>query len=258
MDLIELYYKLALFGTNTTFIILVAIFTLFYVDKKVAINSLMFAIFSIFINQYLKSIWQVPMDPSLGKEGWAFPSGHTQLNIVFWGSLLWQLRSKYLAVFLLVLLPSSYFAMVDAKYHTWEDIAGGIITGFVMLILFVLCYQYALRYIKSISMCILFVCCVLFWLLPEQPHQYFWLWFYLGCLLPIVLMICVNCLSSDVVHNKKEKACLFICAISVVAFISLYTSREPSLLFMQGFSLAFSTLFLVQFLYNMIKGRFQK
>ena len=195
------------------------------------------------------------MDPSLNKVGWAFPSGHTQLNIVFWGSVLWQIRNIALLGFLVMLLPSSYFAMVDAKYHTWHDIGGGIVAGFAVLAVFALWYSYGKRYIKSFSIFIFIACSMIIALLPEQNHKFFWLWFYLGCLTPIIISVLINKLDLDRFYNKLEKWGLFIASSTSVALISLYESTEPAFVFIQGFCIAFSVFFLVPYLYDVIKGR---
>ncbi|MFN8912590.1 MAG: hypothetical protein ACK5V4_07465 [Alphaproteobacteria bacterium] len=258
MNIIELYYQLALVATNTPFIILISIYILFCVDKNVVVNTLISSMLSIFINQYLKSIWQVPMDPSLHKIGWAFPSGHTQLNIVFWGSLLWQIRSKLLVAWVILLLHSSYFAMVDAKYHTWYDIWGGIIAGVCVLLLFVVWHRYFRDYRKSISAFVLILCALIFLLLPEMPHKFFWLWFYLGCLTPILLVIWVRQLDIDFMYCKLERFGLFIISSIAVFMINLYYVVDPILIFMKGFCIAFNVFFLVPFLYNNIKARWIK
>jgi len=45
-------------------------------------------LFSMILNVFLKSLFLVPLNPALGKEGFAFPSGHMQVSVVLYGYLL--------------------------------------------------------------------------------------------------------------------------------------------------------------------------
>lgn len=258
MAIVETYYKIALFFTNTPFLLLASLFVFFVIDRKIALNTLVFVIATIFINQYLKSIWQIPMHESLGKIGWAFPSGHTQINVVFWLCLFWQMKNKWLALFIAVLLPSSYFAMVDANFHTWGDIAGGIIAGVLVFVIFVLWHKYCTSYQMATALIIVLACFSIMWMLPVMPHGYLWLWFYMGNLIPIASVFAFE---KEYVErsNRKFYSIILFCTSSLVVFaIEQYQTEERCLLFIKGFVIAFLVVFLVPLLGKQIEKAFKR
>src|SRR5262245_61871329 len=74
------------------------------IDRKVFGQVIIIVAFTLVFNRYLKSVFQVPLPPSLGKSGWAFPSGHMQLAFAMWGWIAWNYRYKWLWILLGIFL----------------------------------------------------------------------------------------------------------------------------------------------------------
>lgn len=78
----------------------------------------------------LKLTFTVPMFPHLGV-GYAFPSGHMNLSIVFWVFMAHQYpRFDWL---LMLWLPIAGSAIVLMNYHTTLDVFGAVFFAFLFL-----------------------------------------------------------------------------------------------------------------------------
>lgn len=87
-------------------------------------------------NFALKVTFKVPLDPRIGKVGFAFPSGHMQAAVVVYGWL--SLKSgnwiyKILVIFLLIAIACS---MVFFDYHTYADSLAAIVSGGILMLYF--------------------------------------------------------------------------------------------------------------------------
>lgn len=108
---------------------------------KPVFGLLVLLIASIFVGEYLKSIFKIPLmfDPTR----YAFPSGHTQFSTVFYGWICYRLVQNtthhflkifYIAVTLCILILATA-SIVHAGYHLWRDILGGFVSGGILLYL---------------------------------------------------------------------------------------------------------------------------
>jgi hypothetical protein len=136
-----------LFYMNYRFLIPLIFFGYYLGKEKFFTNTCLLAFFALVINAYLKQVWQFPLNPEVGKIGWAYPSGHTSLNVVFWGSLCMQFRKKRLISWSLTLLCLGTCSMVYVGYHDWPDIFGGACLGLLILVPF----YYKVKYFNNIS-----------------------------------------------------------------------------------------------------------
>jgi membrane-associated phospholipid phosphatase len=116
--------------------ILIPVFILgFTLHKRMVFGHAFFLLLiTIIFNAVLKSIFQVPLSPSVGKEGFAFPSGHMQASVAFYGWLIYSFSSLFLRILLLLLLGSIGWSLVYFSYHNWIDILGAV--TFALLTLF--------------------------------------------------------------------------------------------------------------------------
>lgn len=184
---LEITYKTALFFCNTEFLMAFIIFGLFFWNREAFLNTILISILTIFIGQYLKSVWQIPLNPELGKEGWAFPSGHTILNIVFWPILCIQLRSSMLIAFAVIVVPLSFLGMVHFRYHTWQDIMGGVIFGLPIIIVGYLWLRERAGHTMELLITSMLVSGLCYWKLYEFEH-YIWMAFYWGIYLSLIFL----------------------------------------------------------------------
>lgn len=99
-------------------------------------RALFILLFTMLLNPYLKSIFQIPLDPALGKQGWAFPSGHMQTTFALWMWLGWELRNRLFSLIVACVVLGVAFALVYEGYHTPKDIMGAVGFGFATLLLY--------------------------------------------------------------------------------------------------------------------------
>lgn len=91
--------------------------------------------FTVIYNIFLKSLWKVPLSVPL--EGWAFPSGHMHVAVVFWSRLLHPLgKERWRWGLLSILLALCGYSLVFNGYHYPRDILGSVLFGSLSCVLY--------------------------------------------------------------------------------------------------------------------------
>ena len=98
---------------------------------------------SIFVNEGLKAATNMPRPTSdqvrvLREDtvsGSAFPSGHTQYAVAFWGYLAWWSRTWYMWVLAVVLIVLIGLSRLYLGLHLPQDVIGGALIGAALLAL---------------------------------------------------------------------------------------------------------------------------
>lgn len=85
------------------------------------------------VNFSLKVTFQVPLLPTAGKVGFAFPSGHMQSSVVLYGWLLTKTKNIFYQVLIVGLLLSIGFSLVYKGYHDYADVLAGIFFGVILI-----------------------------------------------------------------------------------------------------------------------------
>ncbi|SRR5579883_912026 len=122
------------FSHGTIIIPLIIIGYLWFDRRRVFFHGTCLLLLSMAFNWALKVTFQIPLSPELGKEGFAFPSGHMQTAFVFYG-WLWRSFHNHLPVKIgipLVLIGIG-IGLVHFGYHTYFDVFGGLFFGFLLL-----------------------------------------------------------------------------------------------------------------------------
>lgn len=99
-----------------------------FINRDIFLRSMMALLLSIMINGLFKTLFAIPLLPHLG-EGYAFPSGHMQTAVVFWGYLLTKTSLPILRLLGVLVLCAIGYALVYFNYHKWIDIAGAVAVG---------------------------------------------------------------------------------------------------------------------------------
>ena len=86
-------------------------------------------LFTMIFNTFLKSLFLVPLNPSIGKEGFAFPSGHMQVSVAFYGWLLWVYPYWTIRSFILLILAGIGYGLIQQGYHNFSDVAAASAVG---------------------------------------------------------------------------------------------------------------------------------
>lgn len=86
-------------------------------------------LFSMIFNTFLKSLFLIPLNPAIGKEGFAFPSGHMQVSMAFYGWVLWAYSYRSVRRFILLILTGIGYGLIQQGYHTLEDVVAAAAIG---------------------------------------------------------------------------------------------------------------------------------
>lgn len=100
-------------------------------------NACLIILFTMIFNAFLKSLFLVPLNPSIGKEGFAFPSGHMQVSVAFYGWVFWIYANRSIRGLILLILTGIGWSLIQQGYHTLEDVLAAAIVGLVTVYGFV-------------------------------------------------------------------------------------------------------------------------
>ena len=104
------------------------------VDRQIAYQTLLLVALCLIVNVALKVTFQVPLAASIGKKGFAFPSGHMQFSTVFYGWLAYQIANQWLRLVIGLVLIGVGYGLVAAGYHTVADVLGGAVVGGLLVV----------------------------------------------------------------------------------------------------------------------------
>ena len=99
-------------------------------------NAIVLVLFTMIFNQFLKSIFLVPLNPALGIHGYAFPSGHMQVATVFYGFLLQIYSQTLFRIILPLIIGGIGFGLIHEGYHNLIDVGGAFVFGGASLFAF--------------------------------------------------------------------------------------------------------------------------
>jgi undecaprenyl-diphosphatase len=129
----DLVAKTFLFFSQANTIIALLCIAFFGYDKNKISRTLLILFFSMIVNAFLKSIWQIP---SYTGKSYAFPSGHMQSSAVLWGWLSLEINKKPFFVFSAFLLCGIAFGLIHMGYHSIIDILGALFFTLILLMIY--------------------------------------------------------------------------------------------------------------------------
>jgi membrane-associated phospholipid phosphatase len=100
-------------------------------------NASLLVLFTMIFNVFLKSLFLVPLNPALGIKGYAFPSGHMQVAVVFYGWLAMAYANRILQGIVVIILTGIGYGLVQQGYHNLLDVLGAVGFGMATLYIFV-------------------------------------------------------------------------------------------------------------------------
>jgi len=103
------------------------------VDRKIFGHAIILLMFSMILNAFLKSVFQVPLAEHLNIDGYAFPSGHMSSAFVFYGWLLINSKDNLLKIILGSVIVGVGFSLVYKEYHNVYDILGSVFFSSIVL-----------------------------------------------------------------------------------------------------------------------------
>ncbi len=105
-------------------------------NKKTYGHAIFLLLFTMIFNAFLKSIFQIPLAEHLNKTGYAFPSGHMQSAIVFYGWLWIAHKNTLVRAILLTIILGIGCALIQQKYHNLYDVFGAVLFGILTLCIY--------------------------------------------------------------------------------------------------------------------------
>ena len=110
-------------------------------NKKTYGHAIFLLLFTMIFNAFLKSIFQIPLAEHLNKTGYAFPSGHMQSAIVFYGWLWFAHKNTLVRSIVSIILLGISCALIQQKYHNLYDVLGAVLFGLLTLFVYALVLQ---------------------------------------------------------------------------------------------------------------------
>lgn len=133
------FLEFGLFLSDWKFITTILIVSYLFVDKDRFTTAICLQVFAISFNAYMKTVFKIPLNPEIFtiKEGWAFPSGHTQSLTSLLIYICWHYRKLWVILGSVAILIYAIISIEYFQYHTWADIAGGIGSALLVFVSFI-------------------------------------------------------------------------------------------------------------------------
>ena len=128
--------NICLMCSHDTIILPAIILGYIWLDQRIFYGATCLILTSMISNVLLKSLFQIPLHPKLKIPGYAFPSGHTQSSVVFYGYLALESKNIFLKILLITLLAAICVSLVYFEYHNYIDVAGGLFFGSCLVFLY--------------------------------------------------------------------------------------------------------------------------
>ncbi len=139
--LTPIFYGFTWLGYTTFFLIALPVgYWAWDKNKFTRVALIVFA--SALLNAYLKDLWQDPRpDPSIWidpymDDSYGLPSGHTQIGIVMWFWLAYEIRKTWAWIAAAIIASGIAFSRLYMGVHDVEDVIGGAIFGVLSLALY--------------------------------------------------------------------------------------------------------------------------
>ena len=129
----ECFFRALLFTTQEPFIVPLLLIGYLAFRREVFARTILILLLSLSINPLLKGIFEVPLPESLGKDGWALPSGHMQSAVVLWGWLALEAKNRRFFAILPPLWMAIGMGLIYFDYHSLADVTAAVLSGGLLL-----------------------------------------------------------------------------------------------------------------------------
>ena len=132
---------------NIITLLLITLFMLILIDYRTSKNVLELLVGGLLTNTLVKLLFKRPRPLSLFYErGYSFPSGHMMLSVMFYGYLcylMYHSKAKKGYKIIFYVITSTLILLIGASriyinVHYVSDVMGGILFGYLMLLLFII------------------------------------------------------------------------------------------------------------------------
>lgn len=192
------------FGHDTIIVPLVILGYIWF-DRKIFYSAICLGLLNMIFNAALKVTFKIPLDPSLNKDWFAFPSGHMQNVVILYCWLMAKIQKGFINIIGLIILIGEAWALVHFGYHNYYDILGAIIFGSILLLV----YQKFL-YIKikepALSLMMFFCGSIMMVYIAYVYYirHHLWVSFYgfVGIIISEIIFSKLNYLTQESLNNK--------------------------------------------------------
>ncbi|MCC5791532.1 MAG: phosphatase PAP2 family protein [Legionellaceae bacterium] len=130
-----------LFFSSLPCAIVISLFGFVYINRPLFYQTACLGAFNLIINVALKGTFKIPLPPEL-HPGYAFPSGHMQFSVVFYGWLMLHLPSAVLRCLVLPILFGIGGSLLHFHYHNLSEVLAGAFFALSLILLYRVLLQY--------------------------------------------------------------------------------------------------------------------
>lgn len=132
--IINLIAKSFLFLNKAEFMIPLALLGYIFHDREKWTRTIYIMLLATIVVAYLKSIWQVPLQPWVKSDSWAFPSGHMFVVTSFYLWISKEMNKRWITNLSYIILLGVGLSLIQQKYHITQDVIGAF--GFALIFLY--------------------------------------------------------------------------------------------------------------------------
>lgn len=142
--ILDTIFKSITFLGNEDFYLVAIPLTYWCVDKKFGVKLGIAFLLCAYINDYLKHIFETArptidvVKVLIEQPGYAFPSGHSQSAVVFWGVIAWELKKAWSSTLAVVLMFLIGISRLYLGVHWPIDVLGGWTIGAIIMGVYIL------------------------------------------------------------------------------------------------------------------------
>ncbi|MBN8511996.1 MAG: phosphatase PAP2 family protein [Rickettsiales bacterium] len=214
----EIITKLFLSFSHETVILPLIIIGYIWFNQNVFFQAICLLLSSMLLNAALKVTFKIPLNPELGKTGFAFPSGHMQSTTVFYGWLYSHFKNFKFRIFIIFILSGVGYSLVYNRFHNYLDVFGALFFGILLILSARLVIK---KYPKIYDLiCITFASLLMLYIyLMNTLTNYNWM-VYLA-LIGIIFSHRIFVKAFDIVLTKRLKLLNTLIAILLVGCIKM-------------------------------------
>ncbi len=212
--------KAFLFFTHEQFILPLLVIGYICIDKDTFYHAICLTFISMLFNSALKVSFKIPLSPLIGKEGFAFPSGHMQLATVLYIWLAYRSNSLLMRILVSILLTGIACSLLYFNFHNYQDIFGALFFATVLLIL----YNYTINkskrngYLVVLTFSLLIMLYI--YIVTSQIDNYVKMAF-LGLFGFVVAeRLCTSNSKTQIIYEKIAKTAICFILICIIMYIS--------------------------------------
>ncbi|HHF7348437.1 TPA: phosphatase PAP2 family protein [Legionella feeleii] len=124
--------------SNGSVVIPLIILGFIWLDRNVFYHAACLVLLGIVVNVALKVTFQIPLPPALGKDWFAFPSGHMQLSTVLYVWLAYNVAKPVFRLATVALLVGIGASLIHFDYHNLFDVLAGSFFALLLIVAYYL------------------------------------------------------------------------------------------------------------------------